>query len=404
MAKIGSKEAQAWFDDKALITSWEGKDFAPYHHVLAFTVAKMTQLDMLAEVKKGLSEALANGTTAREFQKNLKPYLQSRGWWGVQEVLDPNGQPVKALLGSDRRLKQIFELNTQSAYMAGRWERIQKNKALLPFLKYLPSHAKKQRHEHKAYYGLVLPVDSPFWLSHYPPNGYACKCNVVAITRSQAERSGISPEPDLSKEINTVEPSFQHNIGDRLGAINKLIEKKHGTDARILVSNETRNLITRLAKTAEMRTVSFKNISIDEAEVQRLGFDPQQKKLNRGEGEASSQWQNRYQERLERYDLPNQNPPDLFIADQNKPKEQWTTIDFMYTVNNDHEAELMNKHFANNHKVWLGKKRNIDLHLEKADIVPMDIRHLTTENYVKLTSYLLSLPLELRRKITLIME
>lgn len=156
-----------------------------------------------------------------------------------------------------------------------------------------------------------------------------------------------------------------------------------------------------------MRTVSFKNIPIDEAEVQRLGFDPQQKKLNRGEGEASSQWQNRYQERLERYDLPNQNPPDLFIAHPNKPKEEWVTLDFMYTedaVNRPKKIEFMNKFFAHTHDAFEEHKKKILAHLAKADIVPLDARHLTTENYARLASYLISLPLELRKRITLIVE
>ena len=88
---------------------------------------------------------------------------------------------------------------------------------------------------------MVLPVDDPFWSTHFPPNGWGCKCNVRALTREQAEKTGISKSPVLKdvEHINTrtgeveyypegVNPSFAHNPGDRLEALLQMAQEKHG--------------------------------------------------------------------------------------------------------------------------------------------------------------------------------
>ena len=38
--------------------------------------------------------------------------------------------------------------------------------------------------------GTLLPVDDPWWQTHYPPNGWGCKCWVRQVSRREAERLG----------------------------------------------------------------------------------------------------------------------------------------------------------------------------------------------------------------------
>lgn len=92
--------------------------------------------------------------------------------------------------------------------------------------------------------GLVLPVDHDIWKVIFPPNGYGCKCSVSALTARQAEEEGIGGEPDVEMVEFTnprtgktvlipddITPSFAHNHGDRLGAMDALFGDKHGEDA-----------------------------------------------------------------------------------------------------------------------------------------------------------------------------
>ena len=37
-----------------------------------------------------------------------------------------------------------------------------------------------KRADHIPFYNLMLPADDPFWDTHYPPNGWGCKCSACS--------------------------------------------------------------------------------------------------------------------------------------------------------------------------------------------------------------------------------
>ncbi|WP_165006221.1 phage minor head protein [Neisseria yangbaofengii] len=257
------KAALEHFKTKKILPGFSHYDVWLYQHSLAFTVAKMMDADMLAEVKQAIEQALQNGTSFADFKKRLKPYLMAKGWWGEQIMTDPLDEVQKLVqLGSTRRLKTIFNTNMQTAFAAGQWQRIQANKAALPYLRYNASAAGTPRDSHKRYYGLILPVDHEIWNVIFPPNGYGCKCSVSALTRRQAEREGISGEPDVEMLEFTnprtgqtvlipddITPSFAHNHGDRLGAMNALFADKHGDGFVARVAAEAdRHVFSRVVR------------------------------------------------------------------------------------------------------------------------------------------------------------
>ena len=98
---------------------------------MAFTVAKMLHLDLLADVRAEVDRALAEGLTFHDFQKRLAPVLQEKGWWGVKELTDPlTGETKQVQLGSPRRLRVIYDTNLRTARAAGQWARIQRTQDL----------------------------------------------------------------------------------------------------------------------------------------------------------------------------------------------------------------------------------------------------------------------------------
>jgi SPP1 gp7 family putative phage head morphogenesis protein len=112
------------------------------------------------------------------------------------------GKTVNAQLGSDRRLKTIYDTNLRSAYQEGRWERSQASTSH-PYLMYRAGNSKHHRQEHLAWDGLILPKDDPWWNSHYPPNGWGCKCRVMAVSedrKQRLEKSGITVPPSVDGE------------------------------------------------------------------------------------------------------------------------------------------------------------------------------------------------------------
>ncbi|MBF0803350.1 MULTISPECIES: ADP-ribosyltransferase [unclassified Neisseria] len=276
------RAALGFLKSKKLLPGFSHYDVWLYEHAVAFTVAKMMDKDLLADVKGAVAAAMENGTIFSDFKKQLKPYLMARGWWGETVMLDPvDGVPKVVQLGSTRRLRTIFHTNLQTSYAAGQWARVQNRKAALPYLKYIPSAATHKRDAHKPYYNLILPVEHELWNTIFPPNGYGCLCGVRQLTKTQALRErgeDIAKDPDGftdaqkeahkqgrledSPNIQTIEftnprtgqtvripaditPSFAHNHGDRLGALQQLAAGKHGRNYADMLAEETNNYIRR---------------------------------------------------------------------------------------------------------------------------------------------------------------
>ena len=150
------------------------KDIWHEEHAVNFTVAKALQTDVLKDINEAVIQAAEKGESLEHFRKNLKPVLQQKGWWGKKKMVDPlTGEEVNARLGSDRRLKVIYNTNIRSAYQQGKWERTQAS-GMHPYLMYRTGNSKNHRREHLAWDGLILPKDDPWWNSHFPQNVYGC--------------------------------------------------------------------------------------------------------------------------------------------------------------------------------------------------------------------------------------
>ncbi|WP_039760627.1 phage minor head protein [Bartonella queenslandensis] len=189
--KTAPKEVTRYFESKALVPSFDWRDVAPEEHAFSFTVAKSVGYDILEDFKQAVGEAIKYQLPLQEFQKNLMPLLQEKGWWGKKLARDPKtGEKSVVQLGSPRRLETVYWANTMSAHAAGEWERTQNNKEFLPYLTYALSSSEHKRLEHESWVGFTAPVDDPIWDWLYPPNGWRCKCSVRQVSRYEAENLG----------------------------------------------------------------------------------------------------------------------------------------------------------------------------------------------------------------------
>ena len=64
-------------------------------HQRAFTVAKVTQIELLAEIQESLENAFVEGQSFESWRKNLKPTLEKRGWLGLTSATDPKTGETK---------------------------------------------------------------------------------------------------------------------------------------------------------------------------------------------------------------------------------------------------------------------------------------------------------------------
>jgi SPP1 gp7 family putative phage head morphogenesis protein len=228
LTPLPPKEAIAFFRSKGLEPSFAWQDVWQQEHARAFTVAKMMSRDLLEATRAAMDKALSEGTTLEQFKKNLKPTLQTAGWWGRQKMTDPlTGEEKLVQLGSDRRLRTIFDMNLRTSYAHGQWQRIERNKEAFPYLMYVTAGDERVRPEHEQWEHVCLPVDHPWWETHFPPCGWRCRCGAIALTRRQAEKQGITDNPpafppkvyvnprtgEVSQLEQGIDPGFNFNVG-----------------------------------------------------------------------------------------------------------------------------------------------------------------------------------------------
>ncbi|MGC8825215.1 MAG: phage minor head protein [Bacteroidales bacterium] len=98
------------------------------------------------------------------------------------------------------------------ARTAAKFRKFERDADLFPNLKWLPSTSIDKREGHIAFYGLVKPLDDPFWKLHYPGNIWNCKCGITNTddkptsytpTTTYQPAPGLDVSPATGKLFNT---------------------------------------------------------------------------------------------------------------------------------------------------------------------------------------------------------
>lgn len=224
------QEALEFFRRKGLQRGFAWQDVWQQEHVRAFTVAKAMSYDVLEDIRGAVDRAIAEGETLEQFRQQLRPRLEARGWWGRKSMIDPaDGVAKDVQLGSPRRLKTIFQVNMRMAYQAGRWERMERNKAAFPYVRYVSVGDARVRPQHRDWHGVIRPIDDEWWDTHYPPCGWNCRCTAVPVSARMMERRGweVTDKPprflperyvnprtgEVTKIEAGITPGFNYNVG-----------------------------------------------------------------------------------------------------------------------------------------------------------------------------------------------
>lgn len=169
---------------------------------MATTVSFLSSLEQAETVIKSLNKTLASGGTFNDFQKLV----------AESEIVLPK-----------HYLDNVFRTNIQSAYGHGRWQQQQRNKDKRQYLMYSAINDSRVRPAHLALNRIVLPIDHPFWLTHYPPLGFRCRCTVIALTEKQALKYGITPDDKLPEVAEALDWS-SHPL--QFGEFEALVDQK----------------------------------------------------------------------------------------------------------------------------------------------------------------------------------
>jgi len=119
---------------------------------------------------------------------------------------------------------QATEYNTAVARCrtAKQFMQFEEKADLFPNLEWLPSRSVHIREEHAAFYGLILPINDPFWQTNQPGNLYNCKCDWQqtdkevsgAAPKSVKPHAGLDGNPTRTGEIFTDKHPYFNKAGD----------------------------------------------------------------------------------------------------------------------------------------------------------------------------------------------
>ena len=79
-------------------------------------------------------------------------------------------------------LRTEYDTAVIRAHAAADWKEYERNKDVLPNLRWMKTTSPNPEGHHRQYWekGLCLPVDDPFWNEHHPGDRWNCKCSLEA--------------------------------------------------------------------------------------------------------------------------------------------------------------------------------------------------------------------------------
>lgn len=174
-----AEEALAYWRRKVPVTKQDFDALTQEMQALAFTASGVHRLEDLQAISDAIGRAIANGTTLDQFRSEVGDLLKNRR----------------------HHIETVFRTNTQTAYNVGRYKRQMETAGDLPYWRYSAVNDSRTRPTHRAMHGRVWPANHPVWDTWYPPNGYRCRCSVIAMTARQVERMGL--------KVETIDPTHE---------------------------------------------------------------------------------------------------------------------------------------------------------------------------------------------------
>lgn len=186
---LGFGEQIAFLRDKLDIPTERWTDVWQSAHDRGFMVAGAMGEDLLKDLHAAVLKAIEQGTTLAQFREDFDGIVAKHGWTGW------TGEGSEA--GRAWRTRVIYETNIRTSYAAGRYQQLQAIKSRRPYWRYRHNDTVTHpREQHQAWDGLIIRADDPWWQTHYPPNGWGCRCYVESLADRDLRRLGLDGPND----------------------------------------------------------------------------------------------------------------------------------------------------------------------------------------------------------------
>lgn len=92
-------------------------------------------------------------------------------------------------------LRTEYDTAVIRAHAAADWREFERNKDILPNLRWMPTTSPEPEGSHRRFWEarLTLPVDDPFWNDHHPGDRWNCKCSLEATDEPVCRPDDLEP-------------------------------------------------------------------------------------------------------------------------------------------------------------------------------------------------------------------
>ncbi|MBS1599518.1 MAG: minor capsid protein [Bacteroidetes bacterium] len=164
-----------------------------------------------------------------ELRENIYMFSAAKTYQQVREMTDAltdDEGKIKPFVAFRNEALEIFntynvnylraEYNTTlgQAQSAVQWVSIEKQKSVLPYLRYSAIEDENTSEICAPLDGITLPVDDPFWDDYMPLNHFNCRCTVQQLSESDADVTKNSKlEEATNKADENIKDVFKMNPG-----------------------------------------------------------------------------------------------------------------------------------------------------------------------------------------------
>ncbi len=114
-------------------------------------------------------------------------------------------------------LRTEYDMAVSRARLAADWLTYEKDRDIMPNLRWVESTAITPDAVHSSFWGTVRPVDDTFWAAHHPGDHWGCQCSLeqtddpVTPLSDEVIRKAPPPSPGLEENPGTTKRIFSDN-------------------------------------------------------------------------------------------------------------------------------------------------------------------------------------------------
>lgn len=184
-------------------------------------------------------------------EANMFAYSAHKNNTFLQAVRSLSHLPVDEFMEAAELLHKthyarFLEVEKQHARAIGdaqrMWQDVEEYAELMPYLTYHTAEDDRVRPQHASWNKTTLHWRHPFWNSHYPPNGYGCRC-IVTQDFELDDGVDLVEQEEKAKKLPKADEGFRQNSGKA----DFIFHQKEGYFKQSL-SNESNAMVCTMLK------------------------------------------------------------------------------------------------------------------------------------------------------------